>query len=129
VPSLPLPHHETPLPRLRTVAPGALIGAVAGGALGLVLDGILATVLLAFAGALLVIALVTAMPDRPQREHRDTPHPSPPPTEPTTSLAVPPLGPSSPPGWYPDPDPGTTPGVRRLWDGERWTEHRWAPRD
>ncbi|QDZ14588.1 DUF2510 domain-containing protein [Humibacter ginsenosidimutans] len=33
-----------------------------------------------------------------------------------------PQQPSTPPAWYPDPDPAN-PGGQRWWDGVRWTEH------
>jgi Protein of unknown function (DUF2510) len=122
---------QPPLPPLRTVLPGALLGGAAGAALGILLDGVVATALLALAGALLVVALIAALPDRRQpKPPPPAPHPAPPQSTPTTTLAVPPPGPDAPPGWYPDPDPPLgAPAVRRLWDGERWTEHRWAPRD
>ncbi|WCB96239.1 hypothetical protein DSM104299_04996 [Baekduia alba] len=124
-----LPRHHSPLPPLKTLGPGAAIGAVAGGALGLLLDSAVATALLALAGGLLVVALVAAVPDRKPRAPA-APRPAHPVATPTATLAVPPPGPDAPPGWYPDPDPEGDPnaGVRRLWDGERWTEHRWAPR-
>ncbi|WP_027005545.1 DUF2510 domain-containing protein [Conexibacter woesei] len=122
-------HRQSPLPPLRTVLPGAAIGAVAGAVAGFLLDGVVAIVLLALAGALLVVALVAALPDRRERPEPPPPHHAPPAATPTTTLAVPPAGPDAPPGWYPDPDPPLeTPHIRRLWDGERWTEHRWAPR-
>ena len=124
-------HRQSRLPPVRTLLPGAAIGAAAGAAAGLLLGGVIAIVLLALAGALLVVALIAALPDRRQRrEPPPSPHPSPPAATPTTTLAVPPPGPDAPPGWYPDPDPPLeTPHIRRLWDGDCWTEHRWAPRD
>jgi hypothetical protein len=129
VPALPTHFHQhSPLPPLRTVLPGALLGAAAGAAVGAAPGGVLAIALLALAGALLVVALIAALPDR----RPPAPHPAPPQSTPTTTLAVPAPGPDAPPGWYPDPDPPPGepggPGVRRLWDGERWTEHRWAGR-
>jgi hypothetical protein len=99
---------------------GAAFGAIAG----LLAGGPVAALLLAAAGALLVAALVAALPDHGAAGRA---HPV---SEPTATLAVPPPGPDAPPGWYPDPDPadGDDDEVRRLWDGEAWTEHRWAPR-
>jgi hypothetical protein len=130
-PTLSLPHRPAHAPAhpLRAATPGALLGALAGAIAGLLAGGVLTAVVLALAGALLVVALVAAVPDHrgPERPERPR-HPA---AEPTTTLAVPPPGPDAPPGWYPDPDPdpsGGAPDVRRLWDGEAWTEHRWAPR-
>jgi hypothetical protein len=129
-PSLPTHvHRRSPLPPVRTVLPGAAIGAAAGAAAGFLLGGVVAIVLLALAGALLVVGLVAALPDRRERPEPPPAHHAPPAATPTTTLAVPPAGPDAPPGWYADPDPPLeTPDIRRLWDGERWTEHRWAPR-
>jgi hypothetical protein len=113
------------LPRpLRVATPGALMAAVAGAIAGLLLGGVLEAVLLALAAALLVVALVATLPDG--RTAARPPHPA---AEPTATLAVPPPGPDAPPGWYPDPDPAEgAEAAKRLWDGEAWTEHRWAPR-
>jgi Protein of unknown function (DUF2510) len=150
VPAVPSQHRHTH-PPLRAAAPGALLGAAAGVAAGLVAAGPLMAALLGLVGALLVVALVAALPSATERGARrattDTmarrgpvavaggdgearrggaSHPA---AEPTSTLALPPDGPGSAPGWYPDPEPPAgAEGVRRLWDGERWTEHRWAPR-
>jgi hypothetical protein len=49
------------------------------------------------------------------------PAPEPPGTAPVGSVA--PRRPGPPAGWYPDPDPTSSPGGARWWDGVGWTDH------
>ena len=72
--------------------------------------------------------------DRTPREDRETPpdaaaagiSETPAPVTAAPPVAVPEGDHLVPPGWYPDPSGGPR---QRFWDGERWTEHLWSPRE
>ena len=123
-----LRHPAVPMPdrRAALAGVGVLLGAIAGTVLGFLTSStqLFLPVLLALLCAMLGAVIGVLEAERRLRRPIPAPEPEPAPPAAPLHLAPPEAAPDIP-AWLTDPEDGER---KRLWDGERWTAHVWAPR-